>query len=161
VRTVAPLPPNQAPAKGESEKACPYIKSDTHDGTPNVADLEGDRVYRTTVLTTMSPVGCKFYFYASPYEAVADVVTQRFADAAAARSAMIATAKAGRSAQTVAGLAPGVDGVLYQTKFFAPDGSTDWACAFAKGPILVIVHTQQTDVSFNARQLAAAIAPKI
>lgn len=159
--TVGPLPPGQSPAKGEVEKACPYIHSNFTDGTPNVADLEGDRVYRTTVITTTNPVGCRFYFWASPYEAVADIVTQRFPTAAQAQAAMLATARAGRSAQSVTGLVPGVNGAVYQTRFFGPDGSTDWACAFTKGTVLVIVHTQQTDVSFNAKQVAAAVAPKI
>jgi hypothetical protein len=159
--TVAPLPPNQSPAKGEVEKVCPYIHSNFTDGTPNVADDEGNRVYRTTVITTMNPVGCRFYFWAGPYEAVADIVTQRYSSAAVAQSSMVATAKAGHSAQTVNGLSPGVNGVLYQTVFFSDDGSSDWACAFTKGALLVIVHTNQTNASFNAQQLAQDIAPKI
>jgi hypothetical protein len=161
VHSVAPLPPGQAPAKGEVEKACPYIHSNFDDGTPNVADLEGDRVYRTTVITSMNPVGCRFYFWASPYQAVADIVTQRFPSAAQAQAAMLATARAGRSAQTVTALVPGVNGAVFQTSFFGPDGVKDWACAFTKGAVLVIVHTQQNDVSYNAKQVAAAVAPKI
>ena len=161
VRTVPPLPPGQAPARGEVEKACPYIHSNFDEGTPNVADLEGDRVYRTTVITSMNPVGCRFYFWASPYEAVADIVTQRFPSVAQAQAALLATARAGRSAQSVNGLVPGVNGAVFQTSFFGPDAGKDWACAFTKGTVLVIVHTQQNDLSYNAKQLAAAVAPKI
>lgn len=159
---VAPLPPGQHPAKGEVEKACPYIKS-TQDEDPvhSVAVIEGNRVYRTTVITTMKPVGCRFYFWASPYEAVADIVTKPYASATLAHNAMVATANAGARAEGVKNLVPGIDAVLFQTKFFSEDGAKDWACAFAKGSILVIVHTNQTDVSFNARELAAYIAPKI
>jgi len=125
VHTVAPLSPGQAPAKGEVEKPCPYIHSNFTDGTPNVADLEGDRVYRTTVITTTNPVGCRFYFWASPYEAVADILTQRFPSAAQAQAAMLATARAGRSAENVPNLVPGVNGAAYQTSFFGPDGGRD------------------------------------
>ena len=73
---------------------------------------------------------------------------------------MVLTGEAGVGVQAVPALVPGVPAVLFKTKFFGPDGSRDWACAFAKGAVLVIVRTQQNDVSFNARQLAAALAPK-
>ena len=159
--TAAPLAPGDTPPRGTVEAKCPYIKSDHPDGPPNVADLEGDRVYRTLVLTTMKPVGCRFYFYAPPYEAVADILTQQFGSATDARAAMIATGDHGQHAEGVPNLIPGVDAVLYQTQFYGPDGSKDWACVFAKGTLMVIVHTQQNDTSFNARNLASAIAPKI
>ncbi len=59
-------------------------------------------------------------------------------------------------------LIPGVDAVLYKTQFFGPDSAKggDWACAFAKGNVMVVVHTQQTNVSFNARSIATMVAPK-
>ena len=44
--------------------------------------------------------------------------------------------------------------------FFGPDKGTDYACTFAKGNVIVTVHTQQNDVSFNAKSLAATLAPK-
>lgn len=159
---VAPLRPGEHPAKGEVEKSCPYIKS-TQDEDPvhSVAVIEGNRVYRTTVITSTKPVGCRFYFWAAPYEAVADIITKTYGSATLAHNAMVATAKAGSRAEGVKNLVPGIDAVLFQTKFFSEDGGKDWACAFAKGSVLVIVHTNQTDVSFNARELAAYIAPKI
>ena len=160
--TVAPLPPEQAPAPGEVERLCPYISSTPAENPAvNVADIEGDHVYRTTVLTTMKPVGCRFYFYAGPFEAVADITTRTFPTALAAHNAMVLTGEAGQGAQGIKDLVPGVDAVLFQTRFFGPDGTTDWACVFAKGRVMVTVHTQQTDVSFNVRQLATAVAPKI
>jgi hypothetical protein len=161
VASVVPLTPDESPPKGAVDGKCPYIGSNFTDGTPNVADIEGDRVYRTVVLTTMKPVGCRFYFYAPPYEAVADIVTQTFASPTDARNAMIATGDQGHHAEGVPSLVPGVQAVLYQTEFFGPNGSNDWACVFAKGSLMVIVHTQQSNLSFNARELAKAIAPKI
>jgi hypothetical protein len=155
-QTVPPgLPPQQktVPA-GEIEKSCPYIAN------LEVADIEGDHVYRTVVLTTMNPVGCRFYFYASPFEAIADIEPTTFANPTLAYNAMVATGAAGKGTFAAKNIIPGVDGVTYQTTFFGPDRGTDYACTFAKGNVMVTVHTQQNDVSFNAKALAAAIAPK-
>lgn len=147
---------------GEKEQNCPYIASspDQNPGT-NVADIEGDHVYRTAVITTTKPVGCRFYFYASPFEAIADIVPTTFATTTQAYDAMVATGEAGVGAEPVKDLITGVDAVLYRTSFFGADGrDADWACVFATGTVMVVVHTQQTNVSFNARELAAAVAPK-
>ena len=160
-RTVAPLPPSAAPAKGEVEKPCPYIASTPADNPAvNVADIEGDHVYRTTVLTGLKPVGCRFYFYAGPYEAIADIVPRVFATAAEAHNAMVLTAKAGSQPIGQPGIAKGVDAIQFRTKFFGPDGSRDWACVFAKGRVMVIVHTQRTDEASSALYLARAIEAK-
>lgn len=160
--TVAPLPPNAQPARGEVERACPYIAS-TPEQNPkvNVADIEGDHVYRTTVLTNLTPVGCRFYFYAGSFEAIADIVPRTFATALDAHNAMVLTAtKTGTEAEGKPNIVPGVDAVLFRTSFFGPDHAQDWACAFAKGRVMVVVHTQRTDQSVSALSLAQAIAGK-
>ena len=59
---------------GEQVGACPYIRSLLTDGPQSVANLEGDRVGRTTILITTNPVGCRFYFAYAPYQAIADIV---------------------------------------------------------------------------------------
>lgn len=159
--TVAPLPPGQAPGGGEVERACPYIRSSQEEGPDSMADLEGDRVYRTTVLTGLKPVGCRFYFWSGPYEAVAEIAPQTFATAQQAHDAMVLTARAGTQATGYPNLLPGVDAISYRTKFFGEDGARDWACAFAKGRVMVVVRTQRTDTSLNGRLIAKAIAPKI
>lgn len=159
--TVAPLPPGTNPPAGEVEKPCPYIASTPEqDPDVNVADIEGDHVYRTTVLTRLTPVGCRFYFYAGPFEAIADIVPRTFATGTEAYNAMVLTGKAGGQVMGQKDIVPGVDGVLFRTKFFGPDGDRDWACAFAKGRVMVVVHTQRTDTSQNALYLAQAIAKK-
>jgi len=150
---VAPLGRSNAPMpSGETEGPCPYIAN------ADLADAEGDHVYRTSVVTTTNPVGCRFYFYAAPYQAIADILPTTFADATDAYNAMVATA--GPSALPVQNLVPGVTAELFQTRFNSGDGDKDWACAFAKGRVMVVVHTQQTNISFNARAIAAAIAVK-
>lgn len=161
-RTVTPLPPGAHPRAGEVEKRCPYIASTPDENArTNVADIDGSHVYRTTVLTRREPVGCRFYFYAPPYEAIADILPRRLASAARAHDAMVLTAEAGTDAEGHRDLIPGVDAVLYRTRFFGPDGARDWACAFAKGRLLVIVHTQRSDTSLNALLLARVIARRI
>lgn len=160
--SVAPLPPGAAPAAGEQERACPYIASTpAEDPNVNVADIEGDHVYRTTVLTEFDPVGCRFYFYAGPHQAIADIAPRRFPDALSAHNAMVLTAEAGGDAQGKKDMLPGVDAVLFRTRFYGPDGDRDWGCVFAKGDLMVIVHTQRSDTSYSALLLAKAVAAKI
>lgn len=160
--TVTPLPPGKNPPAGETEKLCPYIRSGRdQDPTsqPNVADIQGNRIGRTTVLTDLRPVGCRFYFEYQ-YQAVADILPQTFSTAIAAHNAMVRTAQAGTAALGVPDFVKGVDGISYRTKFYGPDGSQDWAFAFAKGRVLVVVHTEETRTSQNALFLAQAIAGK-
>ena len=155
--TVAPLgQAHAAMPAGEVEGTCPYISNDA------LADAEGDHVYRTATLTGLTPVGCRFYFYAGPFEAIADILPMTFATATDAYNAMVATGNAGSGTLGIKDLIPGVDGVSYKTAFFGPDVASggDWACAFAKGNVMVVVHTQQTNVSFNAKAIATDIAPK-
>ena len=157
--TVAPLPPGSPVPQGEAEQACPYIASTPQQNPQtNVADIVGSHVYRTTVLTASRPAGCRFYFYAPPYGAVADIVARTFASALDARNAMIRTGEAGQEAIGQPNLAPGVQGVAYRTEFYGPDAGRDWACAFAAASIMVVVHTQRTDTAAAAVYLAQAVA---
>ncbi|MGI8677917.1 MAG: hypothetical protein ACR2LX_04355 [Jatrophihabitans sp.] len=160
--SVKPLRPGDTPPKGETEKLCPYIRSGLdQDPTskPNVADIQGNRVGRTTVLTGLRPVGCRFYF-AYNYQAVADIVPQTFASPAAAHNAMVRTAQAGTGVEGAPNFVPGVDGISYRTRFFGPDGNSDWAFVFAKGTVLVVVHSEEKTTSQNALLLAKAVVGK-
>jgi hypothetical protein len=161
VATVNPLEPGAEPRTGENERRCPYIRTGLNQDTGrgvNVADLEGDRIYRTTVLTRYRPVGCRFYFYAPPYEAVADIRPHRFPSATAAYNAMVLTARTGRHQITERNFAKGLVGISFQTRYFGPDGRRDWAFVFAKGNVMIAVHTQRSDTSRNAVYIARAIA---
>jgi hypothetical protein len=160
---VRPLPPGSTAPKGEKDRPCPYIRAGLNvdgGGGVNLADLEGDRVYRTTVLSGYHPVGCRFYFYAPPYEAIADIRPRRFATEVAAHNAMVLTARTGHELITERDFVRGVDGICFRTKFFGEDGARDWAFVFAKGPTMVAVYTQRTDTSRNALYIAKAIAGK-
>jgi hypothetical protein len=159
--SVAPLPPGAAPPVDEQEGDCPYIASTPEqDPTTNVADIVGSHVYRTTRLTVRDPVGCRFYFYAPPYGAVADIEPLSFGTPVAAHNAMVRTGEQGTQVIGQPDLAPGVQGVSYRTAFYGPDDGRDWACAFAAGDVLVVVHTQRTDTAVVDVSLARAIVAK-
>jgi hypothetical protein len=159
--SVAPLPPGARPRAGERERRCPYVASTPEQNSnTNVEDIDGSHVYRTTVLTRLHPVGCRFYFYAPPYEAIVDIVPRRFGSSTEAYNAMVRTSEAGQQPMGRKDIVPGVDAVLYRTKFFGPDGKRDWACVFAAGRTMVIVHTQRDDTALNALLLARAVARK-
>lgn len=160
-RTAAPLPPGRSTPRRSVEKRCPYIASSHSDSPVSVEDIEGDRIYRTVVLTDHTPVGCRFHFYAPPFEAIADIVPTTYRTATDAHNALVLTARTGTELITEHNFVPGLDGILFRTKFFGPDGARDWAFGFAKGRVLVIVHTQRKDTSRNALYLAQAIAPKL
>ena len=158
-----PLPPGTPPPPGEKDHSCPYIRTGLDvdaGGGVNLADLEGDRVYRNTILTRYHPVGCRFYFYAPPYPAEAEIQPHTFATRTEAFDAMIRTARTGRNLITEKNFVHGLTGICFQTKFFAEDGNRDWAFVFAKGKTMVIVYAFQTNTSRNALYIARAIARK-
>jgi hypothetical protein len=144
--TAAPLGPQ------EVEGECPYLTRQ------QASELEGNMVGRVTVVTT-DPPGCNFYFAYGDGHMVLQISTQRFTDPIDAYNAMVTTANAGSNADPVEGIGDGA--VLYQTGFYDLAAAQDWACAFVKGGLLVIVNTDQKSPSFNARAVAEAVAPLI
>lgn len=145
---VPPLTPGAAPPAGQRERACPYLAA------AQVADTVGSHVYRTTTDAT----GCRFFFYAAPYNAVADVMVTTYASASDATTAMTALASVpGRDGRGQDGIGPGVSGVLFRAPLVPADGGRDWACAFTSGARLAVVRTQRTDISQPALDLATAL----
>jgi hypothetical protein len=158
-----PLPPGTPAPHGERDHSCPYIRTGLNvdaGGGVNLADLEGDRVYRNTILTGYHPVGCRFYFYAPPYAAVAEIQPHLFKTARQAYDAMILTARTGHNLIPEKNFVKGLTGICFQTKFFVEDGERDWAFVFAKGKTVVVVYAFQTNTSRNALYVARAIAKK-
>jgi hypothetical protein len=135
----------------ETEADCPYINAQ------DAEDLEGNRVGKVTTVSTV-PVGCNFYFAYGDGHVTLQIQIQNFKSQVEAYNAMVATG--GTGAIGVPGLVPGIDAVLYQTTFYAPDGNQDWACAFATKLLIVIVKTDQKSPSLNARRVCQEIAPK-
>jgi hypothetical protein len=136
------------------EGDCPYIS------VADASTKEGNRIDKHFVLRAGGKVvGCRFLFWTDAY-AVLEITKQTYATADAAYNAMVRTGKGGANYHGVQDLVPGVDAILYQTRFYEADGATDWACTFAKGRTMVTVKTAQNNVEFNARDIAAAIAEK-
>lgn len=158
---VAPAqPPGSTLPAGQTDATCPYIKAGLNvepesTGT-NFAALEGSRVQRVTVLTTLKPVGCRFYWF-DDFHPTGDIMPSTYATATEAHNAMVVTSEAGTSAMGVPSFVPGVDGVSFRTNLNGPDQGQNWAFAFAKGTVMVVIRTDQTDTSFNARSIAEAI----
>ena len=136
------------------EGDCPYIS------VSDASTKEGNRIDKHYVLKARGKtVGCRFMFWTDAY-AVLEITKRTYANADAAYNAMVRIGQRGANYHGVKGLVPGVDAILYQTRFYAPDGATDWACTFAKGTSVVTVNTAQNNVEFNARDIAKTIAPK-
>jgi hypothetical protein len=157
-------PPGQPLPKGEVDGSCPYIKAGLNiEPEPtgnNFADLEGNRVQRVTRLTTLKPMGCRFYFE-DDYHPTGDILPMTYSSATEAYNAMVTTAKAGSSVQGVPSFVPGVDGISFQTRFNAPDAGQDWAFVFAKGKVLVVIRTDQNkNLPADAENIAKAIVDR-
>ena len=148
------LPGDGSLPAGQVAADCPYLD------TLTAMDIEGNRVGQTAI-SAAKPTACTFYYaYAPVRPTLADhpaEVRHRYGrlqrDGADGRS------RAARSTVVVAS-SPGVDAVLYRTKFYQPDGGRNWACSFAKGTTVVTVRTDRTDTSYNALQIAKTIAGK-
>jgi hypothetical protein len=162
LQDVPPWPPTESAPPGEKEASCPYIKAGLNiepDPSGNdFADLEGNRVQRVAVLTTLKPVGCRFYFQVD-YHPVGDILPSTYPSPVDAHNAMAATAEAGTDATSVPSFVPGVDGISFRTRLSAPDNGQDWAFAFAKGDHMVVIRTDQNKATpTNAVYIAQAIA---
>lgn len=161
---VPPRPPGAPLPSGEVDGSCPYIKAglniEPESTGNNFADLEGNRVQRVTRLTTLKPAGCRFYFQ-SDYHPIGDILPMTYPSAVEAYNAMVVTAEAGTDTQGIPSFVPGVDGISFRTRLNAPDAGQDWAFAFAKGKILVVVRTDQnSSLPANAENIAKAIVDK-
>jgi len=116
-------------------------------------------VQRVTRLVSLKPVGCRFYFQYD-YHPTGDIIPTTYSSSTEAHNAMVVTAEAGQSVISVRSFVPGIDGISFRTRLNHPDNSQDWAFAFAKGNVMVVVRTDQTDTSANAIYIAKAIAGK-
>jgi hypothetical protein len=121
-------------------------------------------------------VGCRFYPLGHPNaqcdatclahehlppasQPAIEIASAHYASAADAHDAVVALGATGAHLQQ-AQIAPGTTGLCYQTKFYPRDRGHDWACAFSTSTVVVVVHTAQTDTSFDAVQVATGVASK-
>lgn len=153
VRVVAPKPPTSSVAVQQRDGVCPWIATQT------AADLEGNRIGQVIVSRRGSVVlGCEFHFDTNwgPDRVTLRITATSYGDSVAARNAMIRLGLAGRNASGQPSIAPGVDGIRYQTELDASDATPDWAFSFAKGRTVVTVKTDQ-DRSTNAYNIGLAL----
>lgn len=148
----SPTPTHSATPARVREKPgpCPYLSNQRE------ADLEGTRVGRSTVLTS-TPVGCRFYDAYDETQPTMELTIHRYATATAAFNRVARTG--GSSAFGTPGIGAGA--VLYRMSFDPADGDRDWACAFAKGTLVVVIKTGQAKSSADARNVARAVVDRI
>lgn len=145
-----PRPSLSAPAGvRELPGPCPYIADQVW------ADQEGNRVGRSVRLAS-DPVGCRFYFAYDAAQITGEIRLQRFATATEAFNA-VATAATGHP-EFVDDRSIGDGSISIRTPL---QGTPTWECVFARGRLVVTVHTSQSDTSNNARTLARLIVPTV
>ncbi|MGI8679250.1 MAG: hypothetical protein ACR2LX_11285 [Jatrophihabitans sp.] len=163
-------PTQRGPTTAATARSCPFL------GKQSAADRVGLRLDAIKVLSSGGKViGCRFYplghpnaqcnetclqqeHLPPPSQAVIEIASAQYASATDAHAAAFSLGTAGTNPQQ-AQIAPGVTGVCFQTEFYPKDRDQDWACAFNKRAVLVLVHTATTE-SFNAVQVAKGVAPK-
>jgi hypothetical protein len=170
VETITKPPPtaNQrpidtGPTKASSAPDCPL------GGEQAVANKIGMRLARIQVLSTGGTVrGCRIYalqhsplatteHLPGPHQPAVEVTSARYVDADAAHNAVARLADRGRNPQRVH-ITPGVVGACFQTTFYPRDHGRDWACAFAKGTIAVLVRTVVVSPALDAIAVARLVA---
>ena len=154
----ATAPSTVSGVTGEADQACPWIATNT------AAALEGNLIGR--VVTTRKNglvVACTFHFDTNwgPDRVTLQITSTTYSDPETARNAMIRLGEAGDQPAGEPNLIPRVDGIRYQTAFYPPDGSRDWACSFAKDNAVVTVKTDQTNTSNDAYGIAKLVAGRI
>jgi hypothetical protein len=145
-----PRPKLSAPAGAkEIDGPCPYISNQ------DWADHEGNRVGRSVRLAT-TPVGCRFYFEYDPNHITGEITIQRFGTATQAFNAVVTAANGHPEFVDDNDIGAGAISIKA-----ALQGTPTWECIFAKGTVVVSVHTSQDHPSDNARTLARMIVPNI
>jgi hypothetical protein len=166
--SVIPTTPVVAGPTTSAVADCPLISQ--ADAMPII----GQRLDHASVQTSGGKVvGCEFFdiydqslaasehLPTPPYpSARITITTYPSPDSAHNALAIASTAGTNPSLQTITG---GLVGETYQTTFYPPDGKTDWACAFLKGPklITVLLADQVLAGQGSVQNLANAIAPKV
>jgi hypothetical protein len=116
-------------------------------------------------------VGCRFYalqdsplheseHLPGPHQPAIEIVTVRYPSTIAAHNAFVRLSEKGRNVQqaSIVGQAPGL---CFQTDFYPKDDGLDWACAFSKGDVMVVVRTVVTSPALNAILVARAVAKNL
>jgi hypothetical protein len=166
-RPAAPSGPlATGPTSAAAASSCPFLSKQS------AADKVGMRLARITVLTSGGkPIGCRFYalqgsplsqseHLPGPKQPAVEILSTRYSSPLAAHNALVRLAQQqGTNLQqaSIVGQAPGA---CFQTAFYPHDRGKDWACAFSKGTIMVVVRTVVTTPALSAILVSRAIAAK-
>ena len=154
-------PISAGPTTAATAQHCPLLDRQT------AANRIGMRLERITVLRSGGAVvGCRIYaLQGSPLSAsehlppanqpVIEIRLVHYRNTIASNNAIVRAADAGANPQQ----APinGTTAVCFQTAFYRKDRGRDWACAWAKGTLFVIVRTVVVKPAYNAIQVARAV----
>jgi hypothetical protein len=155
-------PVDTRPVVAQDATDCPVLSF------ADAASMGGMRLSHVQVLKQGSAtVGCRFYAISTGLaqsehlhgEDVIEITSTRYATPLSAHNALALLADKGTDPAQYT-IAPGIVGVAFRTAFDPVDGARDWAVAFAKASVLVVVHTATTVTSYNAVQIAQSIVGK-
>lgn len=165
-------PVHTGPTKAADAPSCPLLS------TQDAFGMGGMRLDRITVLTADGKVvGCRFYALQHPTaecpevsclakenlppanQPAIEITSTRYPTATAAHNAFVVLAEKGSNVQQ-APIATGNVGLCFETDFYPKDHGTDWACTYSVGTTLVLVRTVTIRTSYNAMEIAKAVAPK-
>ncbi len=168
VTSTRPPPPSgpvdTGPTKVATAPSCPVLAKQS------AADKVGMRLARITVLTSGGrTVGCRFFalqgsplsqseHLPGPKQPAIEIVSTRYSSDTAAHNAFVRLAQREGSNLQQASIVGQAPGVCFQTEFYAADKGMDWACAFSKAKITVVVRTVVTIPALNAILVARAVA---
>jgi hypothetical protein len=161
----ATAPVKTGPTHSADRSRCPILSQ------PAAAADIGERLARISVQTSGGRVvGCRFFDsqgayshsenLSGPHQPAIEISTYRFANAPAARNAMVLTSRAGANADTDP-ISSTIVGIAFQATFDPTDGkNADWAYTFAKGTTLIVIKINQTNSEFDVKAVAKSIAAK-
>jgi hypothetical protein len=169
--SVSAGPIRTGPTVAAKARSCPFLDAQS------AASRVGMRLDAIKILSSGGRViGCRFYPLGHPTaqcdrtclagehlppasQPALEITSARYATTVDAHNAVVLLARAGTNPQQ-AQIAAGIIGVCYQTEFYPKDRGQDWACAFNKATVVVVVHTAVVDPSYNAVQVAKGVAPR-
>jgi hypothetical protein len=147
--TPTPKLSNDAGAR-EIDKPCPYATND------EMRNAEGDRTVHSVQLAT-TPVGCRYFFEYDPTVIIGEITIQKFRTSTEAFNAVVTAAKG--HPELVDDKTIGDGGSI--TIKLPLQGVNTWACIFSRGNLTITVHSRQTVVGQDARNMARLVEGRI
>ncbi len=131
------------------------------------------RLARITALTSGgATVGCRFYalqgsplsrseHLPGPHQPALEILVSRYPSDLAAHNAFVRLDQAEGTNPQQASIVGQAPGLCFQTSFDAADKGKDWACAFSKGKLMVVLRTVVTKSALNVILVSRAVAARL